>query len=296
MNKQSFNNNFEGILSTTEPNFFGQFEDCSRFSTIIVNVQVVDGSSDYLLMLQQSNSNLSQKFDPEPISTGQPVVVKMKYFRVAVMNQSENSMKVVLETNLLTSHVPHLGPLAPSEPEWTPIDLQEARYNGQCFSVTMEDHLAKATAEPQFVLFNPQSSGKTIYVYQIYLAMRENNGDNQAPSVDISIKCINGYTGGNPGPSTRNLKFGSGVNSGMETKKLTGVDTISNFGTLQDVMLSINGNTQYLNFKNDFIEIPEGYGIGIRTQANGGSNSVSGYTVNVKYVEQTADPIIAADG
>lgn len=158
------------------------------------------------------------------------------------------------------------------------------REQGDCFQVSQRDIAMSATDSEYLYLLNPIGSGKTIYLYNINMSILCPTHLNQRHTAEISIrKVMEAQLSGGTDivVFTRgNMNIGNN-NEGSAIIK-TGHTVSSALGTIEELHLNDEGNGQHLDYQEEYIEIPEGYGL---TFGGHAIDSDVELAINLRYIE-----------
>lgn len=319
MNIISISNNFDGVLSPGDERV-GDFESCIDHQEIVVNVKAENDSDEYRLFIQFSKSNaLNQNpdelFAREEIRSGIHVKVKASFFRVIIRSSRATSDLTIntMDTNLIgamgggggnggsvdVNNFPATqtvdGSVSITNFPAQQIDLHTERANGNCFLASNFLPGVSANFFPLpvlYVLFNPVNSGKRIFWYNFFLSRFDADRRDVA---QVRMRAISGFSGGissNIAPT--NLKFDSNKTSVVQqfVRAEDNSNNISYIGDtrfLDSFTFEDNGSNVILDFHEEFIEIPAGFGVSIEGRSRSDTDATSGNSIDLtssfRYIE-----------
>ena len=170
------------------------------------------------------------------------------------------------------------------------IILKNERDAGNCFNYKTDIRLT-TSENPHVAFFNPINSGKTIYIYNMYFVKTDFSLASDGRKARYNIERITGFSGGRSNSEDAvNLKFGSNKTSAVSHRTTTTTNDfdleLTNTTTIQTINIHNDGNSQiYLDYQEEFIELGEGFGIGIEGMTNGTGANVF-HQVVIRYIEK----------
>lgn len=131
-------------------------------------------------------------------------------------------------------------------------DLVILRQAGKVFSAT--NFLTVINNSFQYVLFNPNNSGKQIYIIEIAVSIK-NSGNF---TLICNLQQITGFSGGNSQVPV-NMNFGSNTVSIAQIHR--NVTNVSNAKDFYNIQLDENGTSNFVKTFPEFINVPPGFGV-----------------------------------
>lgn len=164
--------------------------------------------------------------------------------------------------------------------------LRIKRKAGKCYAASTSDTVSTGGYQA-LTLFNTSGSGVTLYVYNVDFRIVT---DTVASDTDFDARLlpITAYTGGTS-ITPRNVKLDGGAANAIVTKNTTSVTTSGSelcyIGAFTPGTTYSTAATKDGDFQEEWIEVPEGYGLTVRT-GNAGSGEKYNISAELRWFEE----------